>query len=120
MTSQTLTIAQFQGLVSGRPLAAAAGIGTPERFFESLRSQGFQLCETLALPDHHTFTTNTLTDLHASYILITAKDAIKCEHIHDERIWVVEVTAVFSDSEFADWLNNALNKHHTKPPRMQH
>ena len=110
---QTLTFAQFEQRSCGQTLAAAAGIGAPERFFESLRSQNLVLNETLALPDHHTFTANTFTNLHADYILITAKDAIKCEHLQDERLWVVEVDSVFSDPGFTDWLEQAIRTDYT-------
>lgn len=108
VTGQSLTIAQFGSLVSGHPLAAAAGIGTPERFFQSLRGQGFTLNETLALPDHHTFTAGTLAKLSARHILITEKDAVKCNHLQDARLWVVEVAAVFSDPGFTHWLSHKL------------
>lgn len=108
LTGQSLAIAQFATLVSGQPLAAAAGIGAPERFFQSLRLQGFTLSETLPLPDHHTFTDNTFDKLTARLILITEKDAIKCDRLQDARLWVVEVAAVFSDKGFTDWLNYAL------------
>ena len=104
----SLTLAQFKQLSAGQTLAGAAGIGSPERFFESLRAQGLTLSQTLALPDHHTFTANTFSNLLAPYILITAKDAIKCEPLQDERLWVVQVDAVFSDSHFTDWLNLVL------------
>ncbi len=113
---QTLTVTQFQDLIFGQSLAAAAGIGAPERFFESLRSKGFVLNETLALPDHHSFTANTFFSLQSRHILITAKDAIKCEHLQDERLWVVEVDAVFSDPEFTDWLSQALRTDCTDAP----
>ncbi len=113
MRQQTLTFDQFLQLSCGHTLAGAAGIGAPERFFESLRSQGLVLSETLALPDHHTFTANTFYNLRADYILITAKDAIKCSHLQDERLWVVEVDAVFSDPGFTDWLNQAIRTRYT-------
>ena len=119
MTNQPLTIAQFHSLTLEQPLAAAAGIGAPERFFDSLRTQGFKLCETLALPDHHTIKANMLSNLQARFILITAKDAIKCKHIHDERLWVVEASAVFSDPSFIDWLSNTLNRQLSKPSPTQ-
>lgn len=108
VTGQVLTITQFTSLVSGHPLAAAAGIGSPERFFQSLRALGFKLSETLALPDHYTFCANTFDKLSALHILITEKDAIKCKRLQDARLWVVEVATVFSDPGFTDWLSDTL------------
>ena len=110
MSQQTLNLAEFKKQMADQPLAAAAGIGSPERFFNSLRSQGLSLNETLALPDHHTFTRDTFSTLQSHHILITAKDAIKCQQLNDSRLWVVEVDAVFSDPAFTDWLSSTLRE----------
>ncbi|MFM8466972.1 MAG: tetraacyldisaccharide 4'-kinase [Oxalobacteraceae bacterium] len=78
-------------------VAAAAGMGHPERFFLMLRKLGLNLSQTLPLPDHFDFSTNPLADLDAHIILITEKDAVKCAHIEaiasDSRVWVVPVQA---------------------------
>jgi len=78
-------------------VAAVAGIGHPERFFTTLRSHGISLATTQALPDHFDYATNPFTDIEASAILITEKDAVKCmQHnaiANDARIWVVPVQA---------------------------
>ncbi len=76
-------------------IAAAAGIGNPERFFLMLRQIGVQLSDALALPDHFDFSTNPFANLDADIILITEKDAVKCLQIEaiasDSRLWVVPV-----------------------------
>ncbi|CAJ0681324.1 tetraacyldisaccharide 4'-kinase [Ralstonia mannitolilytica] len=74
-------------------LLAAAGIGNPERFFASLRAAGLKP-STLPLPDHYDFADNPFADSHAEVILITEKDAVKCGHLDDPRIWVVPTTPV--------------------------
>lgn len=78
-------------------IAAAAGIGHPERFFLMLRKLGVNLSHTLPLPDHFDFSTNPFADLDADIILITEKDAVKCVHneaiASDSRVWVVPVQA---------------------------
>jgi tetraacyldisaccharide 4'-kinase len=77
-------------------IVAAAGIGNPARFFNTLRQAGLQFSE-LPLPDHYRFSENPFAALDADAILITAKDAVKCRAIesirNDLRIWVVPVTA---------------------------
>lgn len=77
-------------------LLALAGIGNPARFFDSLRQQGLQFAE-LALPDHFAFDERSLRDITADIILITEKDAVKCQAIpalrEDTRLWVVPVEA---------------------------
>ncbi|MEC5163495.1 tetraacyldisaccharide 4'-kinase [Janthinobacterium sp. CG_23.3] len=80
----------------GRRIAAAAGIGHPERFFSMLEAKGLRFAR-LPLPDHHDFLDRPFDAVDADLILITEKDAVKCaqiEHLKDDpRLWVVPVTA---------------------------
>lgn len=81
---------------AGQRVFAAAGIGHPERFFATVRAAGLHP-ETLALPDHYDFSADpfiTPAALQADVILITEKDAVKCGHLTDPRIWVVSTTPV--------------------------
>ncbi|MES2901075.1 MAG: tetraacyldisaccharide 4'-kinase [Pseudomonadota bacterium] len=82
--------------LKGKRIVAAAGIGNPGRFFAMLRGAGLEIGE-LALPDHHDFLDRPFDALDADIILITEKDAVKCEQIEhlklDPRLWVVPVTA---------------------------
>lgn len=85
---------------AGRRVLAAAGIGNPERFFASLRAAGLEP-DTLALPDHYDFVEDPFIDhagaQAADVILITEKDAVKCDRLRepvDPRIWVVPTTPV--------------------------
>jgi tetraacyldisaccharide 4'-kinase len=84
-------------LHDGRRVAAAAGIGHPQRFFDMLVARGVPLSATLALSDHHDFTGNPLAGIEADVILITEKDAVKCARNAklnaDRRLWVVPVRA---------------------------
>jgi tetraacyldisaccharide 4'-kinase len=73
-------------------LLAAAGIGSPERFFATLRAAGLSPA-TRALPDHYAFPDNPFADADADAILITEKDAVKLGASRDARIWVVPVEA---------------------------
>jgi tetraacyldisaccharide 4'-kinase len=76
----------------GWHVAAAAGIGMPDRFFAMLRSAGLEI-EAMPLADHFDFASNPFVNLKADRILITEKDAVKCaanpELAGDDRIWVV-------------------------------
>jgi tetraacyldisaccharide 4'-kinase len=86
--------------LSGR-IVAVAGIGNPERFFGMLRAIGLSI-ETMALQDHHIFSAQTFAGIAADVILMTEKDAVKCEGIdsvsNDPRMWVVPVTARIDDA----------------------
>ncbi|NAW28283.1 tetraacyldisaccharide 4'-kinase, partial [Salmonella sp. sc-h42] len=49
-------------------------------------------------PDHYDFADSPFTDSHAEVILITEKDAVKCGHLDDPRIWVVPTTPVVDEA----------------------
>ena len=89
-------------------IAAMAGIGQPSRFFESLRHAGVRLTETHELPDHVDFRKHPCPDVNADIVLITEKDAVKCDHLGDHRLWVVPVHVQLSDDSFYDWLHTRL------------
>jgi tetraacyldisaccharide 4'-kinase len=80
---------------AGERIVAGAGIGSPERFFASLRAAGLTPA-TRAFPDHHDYRDNPFADVDADSILITEKDAVKFGAWRDARIWVVPVQAVLS------------------------
>lgn len=50
---------------AGRRVVAFAGIGRPEKFFESLRETGAVIAATVPFPDHHAFTEKDGADLLA-------------------------------------------------------
>jgi tetraacyldisaccharide 4'-kinase len=64
--------------LAGREVIAAAAIGNPERFFAMLRSHGL-LVETRWLPDHARFTPEQAGIGRGKPVLLTEKDAVKCE-----------------------------------------
>lgn len=80
----------------GKRLHAAAGIGSPARFFAMLAALGLE-CVPHAFPDHHRFTVADLDFPDVDHVLITTKDAVKCAGFPPgtvrDRIVVVAVTA---------------------------
>jgi tetraacyldisaccharide 4'-kinase len=78
---------------AGEKIVAAAGIGSPERFFATLRAAGLAPA-TRAFADHHDYRDNPFSGIDADSILITEKDAVKFGAWRDARIWVVPVQAV--------------------------
>ena len=78
--------------VHGGRVAALAGIGSPARFFATLRGLGMAF-EEYPFPDHHAYTAADIAAISAPVIVMTEKDAIKCRQFRDPRIWVLPVTA---------------------------
>lgn len=56
---------------------AVAGIGHPIRFFRQLRALGFNVVEH-AFPDHHRYSAEDFDFVGNDYVIMTAKDAVKC------------------------------------------
>ena len=71
---------------------AVAGIGNPERFFESLRAFGLRVLPH-AFPDHHAFEVNELEFGDNLPVILTEKDAVKCQHFAKPHFWVLAVDA---------------------------
>ena len=90
-------------------VGAAAGIGRPTRFFSMLRAAGIELVAELALPDHYDYAVSPFGAINADVVLITEKDAVKCGHLDDPRLWRVAVSAQLSDPHFFDWLEARLH-----------
>jgi tetraacyldisaccharide 4'-kinase len=71
---------------------ALAGIGHPARFFARLAAMGIA-ATAHAFPDHHRFVAGDLALPDAQAILMTEKDALKCETFADARCWYLPVQA---------------------------
>lgn len=78
--------------LKGLRLYAAAGIGHPDRFFDTLRKLGLDF-EARAFPDHHAYTAADLDFARDGVLLLTEKDGVKCAPIYDGPAWVLPVEA---------------------------
>lgn len=81
--------ADFAELNAGRTVTAVAGIGHPERFFADLEGMGLILARR-PFPDHHHY---TVADLPPGPLVMTGKDAVKCQSFATPEMWVREVDA---------------------------
>jgi tetraacyldisaccharide 4'-kinase len=99
---------------SGTRVVAVAGIARPERFFTTLREQGFEIVRELRFPDHHWFSSGDLDRIRtiakeasADLIVTTEKDAVR---VAPQSGWaVLPMTAVIEPPElFSSWLRERL------------
>lgn len=73
-------------------LHALAGIGNPQRFFDTVRGLGFSpLCHPF--PDHYRFAAQDLQFAATHTLVMTSKDAVKCEAFAGSHCWYLEVEA---------------------------
>ena len=74
------------------PVHAVAGIGNPERFFSSLRDMGLKVIPH-PFPDHHVFLPGELEFSDDRPVIMTEKDAVKCQSFANAWSWVLAVEA---------------------------
>lgn len=82
--------------LKGRAVRAVAGIGNPARFFDTLRALGAQVQEA-AFADHHRFRPEDLGSNAGEWLVMTAKDAVKCRGFAPDNAWVLTVDACLSE-----------------------
>jgi tetraacyldisaccharide 4'-kinase len=92
---------------SNATVHAVAGIGRPSRFFEFLRRSGLEVVEH-PFPDHHRFSATDLAFTGDDVVLMTQKDAVKCESVATGNMWYVPVDAML-DTVFYNELIERLN-----------
>ena len=94
------------GRLKNQTVAAVAGIAKPERFFDSLRSMGITLNQTVALPDHADISAADLPNVDA--VIITEKDAVKfSDGIGLNHVWVLPVCAII-EPDLSDFVFERL------------
>jgi tetraacyldisaccharide 4'-kinase len=81
------------GDFQGKRVHAVAGIGNPGRFFRQLQRMGLDFTPH-SFPDHHPFTASDLAYDGADAVVMTEKDAVKCERFASDRCWALAVDAV--------------------------
>ncbi len=87
----------------GGPIIAFAGIGRPEKFFDSLRASGADLRETVSYGDHHVYSRGELAFLHklaaahGARLVTTEKDHVRLSSDARGGIAAWPVEAVFED-----------------------
>lgn len=73
---------------------AFAGIGNPQKFFNTLTQMGIKAAQQRVFDDHHHYTQQAFDGLEAYALLMTEKDAVKCKDLVLPNAWYVAVEAV--------------------------
>jgi len=91
--------------LAGKRFLAFAGIGHPEKFFDTVRDAGGEVSLTRPFPDHHFYAEDELAELAATAraenlgLITTAKDAVRLRHGVSreflDRLEVLEIDTVF-------------------------
>lgn len=114
----TMIVSDVTQLISGnqvklselhQPVAAVAGIGNPQRFYNTLNDLGVRF-KPYAFPDHYAFKINDLI-LEEKIMIMTEKDAVKCLPFATENMYVLSVKAEL-ENKFWDalWAHEKLSE----------
>ena len=87
---------------------AIAGIGHPDKFFNFLRTHGIRMT-TRAFPDHHIYKSTDLEFDAIKTVIMTEKDAVKCQRYANDNWWYVPIDIDISE-EFGTHLISLLEK----------
>lgn len=93
--------------LAGKKLHAVAGIGNPQRFFDHLARLGLATVNH-AFPDHHRYTAGEMGFGDCEALLMTEKDAVKCEAFARGDWYALHVEAELAPA-FFDFILVKLN-----------
>lgn len=82
---------------SGKIVHAVAGIGNPQRFFSMLENLGIEVIPH-AYADHYNYKESDFIFMDNLPVLMTEKDAIKCNEFKLNNHWSVPIDIVLSES----------------------
>lgn len=100
--------------VAGKSFLAFAGIGNPNKFFQSIKELSGHVVQTYTYPDHYFFTDKNLTSLIEKaktqnlWLATTAKDYLRIQTIHTQKdlknLIVFDVDVDFVQKDFCRML----------------
>ena len=97
-TNEKISLTNF--LKQWQAVNAIAGIGDPQRFFDTLIKFGFNIIKQQGFIDHKDFTALDFNQFKTDLpLLMTEKDAVKCQAFAQENWWYLPVNAQFSEHD---------------------
>ncbi|HED12708.1 MAG TPA: tetraacyldisaccharide 4'-kinase [Gammaproteobacteria bacterium] len=93
--------------LEGRVIHAVAGIGHPQRFFSQLSAHGVILYPH-AFRDHHKYSAEDIVFTDDNPVIMTEKDAVKCQDLASENVHYLRVSAKL-DERLADRIVEKIN-----------
>lgn len=100
-------------LLQNKTIHAVAALGNPQRFFTLLREQKIKIIEH-CFPDHYLYQAQDLIFPNDLPIVMTEKDAVKCERFALKNCWYLPVNAEVKQEvlqQIAAKLRAVINKH---------
>lgn len=92
-TGERVPLSRF----SQHKVHAVAGIGNPEKFFNTLQKLGIHFTPH-AFSDHHAFQEEELAFTDQAPIIMTEKDAVKCEPFAQAHWWALPIDTQLPDA----------------------
>ncbi|MCG8317086.1 MAG: tetraacyldisaccharide 4'-kinase [Pseudomonadales bacterium] len=86
---------------------AIAGIGNPQRFFDTLAAMGIQYTQQ-AFPDHHAYTKDELLAFRGKTLLMTEKDAVKARQVLPPQAWAKAFYLAVTAELSGDLINDII------------
>ncbi|MFC3715369.1 tetraacyldisaccharide 4'-kinase [Luteimonas soli] len=93
--------------LAGKRVHAVAGIGDPERFFDTLRGHGIAVVPH-AFADHHRYVAEDLRFGSDLPVLMTEKDAVKCQAFATDRHYSVPIRAELPEAFWVALLDRVV------------
>jgi tetraacyldisaccharide 4'-kinase len=94
---------------NNQQVKAIAGIGNPQRFFNTLHSLSVE-CEAYGFDDHYAFSAKDFSHWKDATVLMTEKDAVKCQPFLQDTILGAECWSLIVDITLPDVFLESVKK----------
>ena len=94
-------MSEMDYLQKGCSVCALAGIGNPQRLYDTLKQCDFEVVDTINVGDHKIVDAEVLKAKALEHpVVMTSKDAVKYAHLNLENMYVLNIEAVLPESFF--------------------